>query len=90
MTKSPIPKAVYGYLIDPMAERITRVEMPSDSRGNLDAMYKAIGCGCVEVAYFNGANDGVFVDEEGMLKAPTEFFMIEGNHQPLAGRGIGP
>ena len=88
MTKSPIPKPLYGYLIDPLAQKITRIEMPADSRGNLDTMYKAIGCYMVEVAYFNGANDGVFVDEEGMLKLPTEFFFIKGCHQPLAGRGV--
>ena len=52
MTKSPIPKPMYGYLIDPLAQKITRIEMPADSRGNLDAMYKAINCDMVEVAYF--------------------------------------
>jgi hypothetical protein len=88
MTKSPIKKPLYGFLIDPRAQNITRIEMPADSRGNLDAMYKAIGCSLVEVVYINGERDGVFVDEEGLLKMPTEFFFIKGFHQPLAGRGI--
>ena len=29
MTKSPIPKPMYGYLIDPLAQKITRIETAS-------------------------------------------------------------
>lgn len=89
MTKRPIKQPIYGFLIDPRAQRITRIELPNGtSRENLDAMYKAIGCSLVEVVYMNGERDGVFVDEEGLLKMPTEFFYIKDFHQPLAGRGI--
>jgi hypothetical protein len=88
MTTSPIKPAIYGYLIDPHSERITRIELPNESRGNLDAMYKAIGCDLVEPVYLNEARDAVFVDEEGLLKGPQHFFFIEGCHQPLAGRGV--
>ena len=88
MTKSPIQGAVYGFLIDPQAQKISRIEMPADLRGNLDTMYQVIGCELVEVAYINDQRDGVFVDEEGLLKPQKYFFFIEGGHQPLAGRGI--
>jgi hypothetical protein len=88
MTKTPIKPALYGFLIDPQAQQISRIEMPADSRGNLDTMYQVIGCELVEVAYINDQRDGVFVDEEGLLKPQQYFFFIEGGHQPLAGRGV--
>jgi hypothetical protein len=88
LAKTPIGKSVKGFLIDPLALRITPIELPGQSRDNLATMYKAIGCDLVEVVYLNNKRDGVFVDEEGLLKGPTDFFYIEGTHQPLAGRGV--
>jgi hypothetical protein len=81
-------QAIKGFLIDPKTLQITEFTLPGKSRDNLNAMYKAIGCELVEVVYLNAKRDGVFVDEEGLLKNPTEFFYIEGTHQPLAGRGV--
>ena len=81
-------QAIKGFLIDPQTMRITPIELPGQSRENLNAMYKAIGCDLVEAVYLNKEQDAVFVDEEGLLKEPTLFFYIEGTHQPLAGRGV--
>lgn len=89
LAKTPIPKAIKGFLIDPLALRITPIELPNGTpRDNLNAMYKAIDCDLVEAVYLNKEQDAVFVDEEGLLKSPTLFFYIEGTHQPLAGRGV--
>lgn len=88
LAKSPIPKAVKGFLIDPIAMQITAIELPGQSRDNLQTMYKAIGCDLVEPVYMNRERDAVFVDEEGLLKNPTMFFYIEGFDNPLAGRGV--
>lgn len=30
----------------------------------------------------------VFVDDEGLLKEPSNYFYIKGSHQPFAGNGI--
>lgn len=87
MTRSPIKPAIYGFLIDPASNSISRLEFPTGKRV-LDVMYEAIGCDLVEIVYLNGERDGVFVDEEGLLKPQKDFFYIEGTHQPLAGRGV--
>ncbi len=89
LAKTPIQKAIKGFFIDPTSLRISNVELCNGtSRDNLDAMYKLINCSLVEAVYLNKEQDAVFVDEEGLLKVQTDFFYIEGTHQPLAGRGV--
>lgn len=55
--------------------------------GGLEDMQKAVG-GYIEVACHLPNGDCVFVDEEGLLKEPEDFFTIKGGHQPFAGSGL--
>lgn len=86
MTTSPIKPGFYGFLIDPHAQQISRVEFSGTD--TLQEIYKAAHVDIVDVVYLNEAGDGVFVDDEGLLKGPKYFFYIEGTHSPLAGRGV--
>ena len=69
-----------GYLVDPTERTITQVDVvrPAD----------LIGCSTITASAFNDAGDVVYVDDEGLLKGPTDFFLIEGYPQPLAGKGV--
>lgn len=71
---------VCGFLIDPAARTLTPVDV--------DKPRDLIGCDRITTAYFNDASDVVYVDDEGLLKGPTDFFLIEGYPQPLAGKGV--
>lgn len=53
----------------------------------LDGMQKAV-CGYIERAYTLENGDDVFVNEEGLLGIPEDFFYIEGAHQPFAGNAV--
>jgi len=54
----------------------------------LTDMQEAVG-GLIEVGhYFPGSPDVIYVDEEGLLKNPEHFFMIEGETEMLAGNGL--
>lgn len=73
-----------AFLIDPRMARIVAL----DYSGNFEDIYKIIHADTFDVARFNDQRDGVFVDDEGLLKSPTHFFFIDGNVNLLAGRGL--
>lgn len=83
---------VKGYLIDPFACTITEVEHEADS---IEGIYMLLTnpmqkVTCFTVAYSRGLSpgDAIFVDDEGLLTPCDRFFMIAGNPQPLAGKGL--
>lgn len=72
-----------AYLIDPAARSVTPVTRNGDWR----QINELIGCDTfTSVCLENG--DVVYVDDEGLLKEPTDFFLIEGCTPPLAGKGL--
>ena len=88
-------------LIDPKTRTVSDMELPD--KITLDEIYKIIGDGCemVEVVRLPGGNnDGMYVNEEGMLKleyddegnCTSDFFMLRNpGHAPahiIVGRGL--
>ena len=70
-----------AVLIDPFNRSISMIEIGNDWR----EISARIGCKYFTVAgYYD--NDVVYCDDEGLLYGPTEFVMISGFGQPLAGR----
>jgi hypothetical protein len=70
-----------AVLIDPFNRTISMIEMGNDWR----EISARIGCQYFTVAgYYD--NDVAYCDDEGLLYGPTEFVMISGFGQPLAGR----
>ena len=73
-----------GFLIDPLSQRIIRVPV----KPGIQDIYRLIQADTFDVAYFNEQQDCVYVDDNGLLNGPREFFFINGLHQPMAGRGL--
>ena len=71
-----------AFLIDPEARTLEIIDIDG-----LESIQEAIRCDTITAARFNDT-DVVYVDDEGLLKGPTSFFLIEGYPQPLAGRGV--
>ena len=57
-----------------------------DFEGDFQAIQKEIDVDILTAVYLEGENT-LFVDDEGLYK-DTDFFMVEGNLQPLAGNGL--
>lgn len=77
-------KACKAYVIDPEKHTVEQVEYSGDYRD----IYKLGEFDCFDVARFNAKGDAAFVDDDGLLKNPTHFFLIAGYPQPLAGKGV--
>jgi hypothetical protein len=79
-------KSLLAYLIDPVAKTVE----PVDFNGTLDDIYKFVDARPVSMAYLREEDDGgVYVDDEGLLKGDrTDFFVVNGYPQPLAGKGL--
>lgn len=73
-----------AYLIDPQAKRVTETEY----NGDFKHIYDLTGCDTFDVVGFGDVGDGVYVDDEGLLKGPEFFFQITGCPSPLAGKGL--
>ena len=74
-----------AYLIDPRARTVSTVEYS----GDYQEIYRLTQCDTFTLVQFGEHGDGVFIDDEGLLKSgPLDFFMLEGYPQPLAGRGL--
>lgn len=78
--------------IDAENKQITEIEVTD----GLQSYYDAIGCDLITTATYIG-NDCVYVDDEGLLKQPTDDegnrisvkgFEINGYPQKLAGSGV--
>ena len=72
-----------AILIDPANQTITEV----DYDGDYQSIYKLIDCQTFTSAFVFENEDSLYVDDEGLWGA-TDFFMINGVLQPLAGRGL--
>lgn len=87
---SKAKKEFTTVLIDPFNQTITEQRVEN----NLDAYYKLLGVDIIEAVYSddNGQpilphpDDGLYVDEEGLLKSDSKFFEING--KVLAGRAM--
>lgn len=82
-------RMVRAILIDPFEKTVTEVQHDADDyRG----IYKLISHETMPVDCFTVVRlddvDSVFIDDEGLLKDPTHFFLWRGYPQPLAGKGL--
>jgi hypothetical protein len=75
---------VNAYLIDPQARTVTKVEYT----GVYTNIYDHIGADCFDVARVYQNGDGIFVDDEGLLKQPEFFFFHRNYPSPLCGKGL--
>lgn len=77
-----------AILIDPFNETVTEVEHNGDYKhiyALLSHPDHPVDCfTVVRIEY----DDAIFVDDEGLLKDPKHFFVLEGYDQPLAGKGL--
>ncbi len=76
-----------ALLVDPAERTVTPVQL-KDGGGNLDEIYRLLGCSNISAAHINDRGDLVYVDDEGLLKGPTDFFLLDPYPQPLAGKGL--
>lgn len=74
-----------AILIDPETREVSEVEIDPTS---LDDYYRLIGCDCFTAVTIDDQGTTVYVDDEGLFKGPSVFFLIKGYPQPLAGRGL--
>ena len=74
-----------GFIINPVERSVEEVDRPFE---NLDELQTAVG-GYIELAGIIEDQEGnpnvVYCDEEGLLKGPTHFTLIEGFGNPIAG-----
>jgi hypothetical protein len=75
-----------GILINAKERTITEVAIEP----SLPAYYRALQCETITAVIPSWFPDGecVYVDDEGLLKNPQDFFCIQGYPQPLAGNGL--
>jgi hypothetical protein len=77
-----------AILIDPFNKTVTEVE----HNGNYKHIYELLSHETHPVDCFTAVGidngDTIFVDDEGLFKEPTEFFVYLGYDQPLAGKGL--
>jgi hypothetical protein len=72
-----------AMLIDSAAREIREVEYSTTAD-----LQRFVG-GWIEAVYLGLPNgDVLYVDEEGMFKPQTSFFMIHGHAAPIAGNGV--
>ncbi len=72
-----------AILIDPFAREVTEVEY----NGNWRQISKLIGCDLFAPVGLS-SGDTIYVDDEGLFKQETAFFMHRHYPQPLAGKGL--
>ena len=73
-----------AILIDSINKEVKEVEMGK----GIDEMYKHIGCDIFTIGMHLPKRDAIFVDDEGLMNNPTNFFVYKGAHQPFAGNGL--
>lgn len=72
-----------AILIDPFEQTVKEVQYS----GDFNQIYDLIDAQTFDVARI-GRGDGIFVDDEGLLNAPTHFFEHSEYPSPLAGKGL--
>ncbi len=74
-----------AYFINAVTKTITEIRLTKDYRD----IQKAIGCDCFTVAGTMRNGDSLYVDDEGLLKEPENFFYAPQFYpSPLAGNGV--
>jgi len=74
---------VKAIKIDAENRKVEEIEI-----NNLVDMQEAVG-GFIQVGYgFPDTPDVIYVDEEGLLKEPKNFFALDGQTEILAGNGL--
>ena len=87
-------KEIKGILINVHDRSVKAVVLKhhGEDHVGLKEMHELIGCDCFTCVDFDHCEgpitNSVYVDDEGLLKDPKEFFMIPGYHQWLAGNGL--
>ena len=71
-----------AILIDPAKQTVTEV----DYDGDYQSIYKLTDCTTFAVPYVLENEDALYVDDEGLLNGPVNFFTIWGYPEPLAGK----
>lgn len=72
-----------AILINPFEESVTQVEYSGDYR----QIYELIDADTFYLARISRM-DGIFVDDEGLMKSSTHFFLHAEYPNPLAGKGL--
>ena len=74
-----------AILIDPFTRTVTEVEYS----GNYQQIYDLIDCETFDCARINRHGDGIFVDDEGLIRDKEQAFFLHADYpQPLAGKGL--
>lgn len=71
-------------MIDPVEQTITQVEYT----GVYTNIYEHIDADCFDCARVYSNGDGIFVDDEGLLKDPQHFFIHRNYPSALTGKGL--
>lgn len=85
-------RMITAILIDPFACTVSEVEYDGDDHHQIYPLisHETMKVDCFTCAYSPKLEEGdaVYVDDEGLFKKPERFFLLPGNPQPLAGKGL--
>lgn len=79
---------IKAILINAIEKTVSEIQINSEN--SLKEFYSLIGCDCITRAPLKENDDdfSLFVDDEGLLKGPENFFYYNNAWQPLAGNGV--
>lgn len=82
-------KPIRGVLIDPFSRTVSIAVVDGSDAGLCASLYKLLGCDIVQHVAL-GNNEGLWCDEEGLLKpwSAQAFFQLGTYPQPFAGKSI--
>ena len=73
-----------ALLIDSKNRMISQIEIGE----HFTEISKAIGCEVFAAPHIMKNNDTLYCDDEGLLKNPEHFFLLDSYPQPIAGNGL--
>ena len=73
-----------ALLIDVKSQSIRQIEIGE----HYTEISKAIGCDVFAAPHIMHNNDTLYCDDEGLLKNPENFFLLDSYPQPIAGNGL--
>ena len=73
-----------ALLIDSKNRMISKIEIGE----HFTEISKAIGCEVFAAPHIMQDNDTLYCDDEGLLKNPEHFFLLDSYPQPIAGNGL--
>lgn len=73
-----------ALLIDSKNRMISQIEIGE----HFTEISKAIGCEVFAAPHIMHNNDTLYCDDEGLLKNPEHFFLLDSYPQPIAGNGL--